>query len=130
MLRGLYTGKILAPNLTSHAIIALLSRTYLIHILPHVQVEQGCTSTVSDSLCLNLKKCVLPTKFFIKFVPISPLSGSTHSKCCSVLSKFKFSTEFQSELWIKFEINNVSIIKVRPHIWFIHLTQGIPRYIL
>ena len=27
MLRGLYTGKILAPNLTSHTIIALLSRT-------------------------------------------------------------------------------------------------------
>ena len=30
MLKGLYTGKILAPNLTSHTIMALLSRTSLI----------------------------------------------------------------------------------------------------
>ena len=29
MLRGLYTGKILAPNLTSHTIMALLSWTSL-----------------------------------------------------------------------------------------------------
>ena len=29
MPRGLYTGKILAPNLTSHTIMALLSRTSL-----------------------------------------------------------------------------------------------------
>ena len=31
MLQGLYTGKILAPNLTSHTIMALLSRTSLNH---------------------------------------------------------------------------------------------------
>ena len=30
MLKGLYTGRILVPNLTSHTIMALLSRTSLI----------------------------------------------------------------------------------------------------
>ena len=35
MLRGLYTGKILAPNLISQTIMALLSRTSLIQIHGH-----------------------------------------------------------------------------------------------
>ena len=109
----------------------------LTHILPYVQAEQGCTSIVVThstsiwkSVCAIFCDTSIPNHFFRKFVPISPSPGSTHSKCCSVLSRFKFSREFQSRLGIKFVINNVSLLKGRLHIQFIHLIQDIPRHIL
>ena len=50
---------------------------------------------------------VFPNKFLIKFVPIGPSPGSTHSKCRRVFSGFEFSSEFQNKLWIEFVIDDV-----------------------